>query len=286
LEKTTLYNFLTTRFNLILRKEENFEEKASFIVTPARIIIVLVLFAAISLTLSFFLVTTILANVFDPRMEKIQANRELISLENRVDSLIRELNNRDVYFQNIRNILGDRVIAKEETEPSTNKTAVAPININMDPTDPIDAQIRDEFEEVEIEQITYNAKQRDGLEKVFFFTPINGLVTAKFEVRKKHYGVDIVAKQNEPIKAIADGTVIIASWTQDSGYVIAVQHEHQIISIYKHNSVLLKKTGEFVKAGEIVAIIGNSGELTDGPHLHFELWHKGNPIDPQDFISF
>ena len=99
-------------------------------------------------------------------------------------------------------------------------------------------------------------------------------------------GVDVVAKANEPIKCITDGTVIFSSWTQDSGYVIVVQHRGNLISTYKHNAQLLKKVGTFDNAGEIIAIVGNSGELTNGPHLHFELRYNGNSLNPEEFVTF
>ncbi|MEM9983347.1 MAG: M23 family metallopeptidase, partial [Bacteroidota bacterium] len=113
-----------------------------------------------------------------------------------------------------------------------------------------------------------------------------GIVSEKYSSKAKHYGTDIVSKKNEPIKSVTDGTVILSSWTEDTGNVIAIQHKSNIISIYKHNSVLLKKVGDVVKAGEVVAIVGNTGKFTTGPHLHFELWYNGNPVNPERFISF
>ena len=115
---------------------------------------------------------------------------------------------------------------------------------------------------------------------------MDGIVTRKFSTAIDHYGVDIVSKSNEPVKAAADGTVIFADWSQESGNVIAIQHRGNIVSVYKHNSALLKKVGNFVNSGEVIAIIGNTGELTTGPHLHFELWYNGNPVNPEEFISF
>ena len=109
---------------------------------------------------------------------------------------------------------------------------------------------------------------------------------ARFNPRNRHWGVDLVARKGEPVLAAANGTVILASWTQDGGNVIAVQHPNQLVSVYKHNASLLKKTGDFVKAGEAIATLGNSGELTSGPHLHFEMWYKGSPVNPEDFIAF
>ena len=130
-----------------------------------------------------------------------------------------------------------------------------------------------------------SSKYRE-LRETFFFTPITGFISDHYDVKKGHYGVDIVAKTNEPVKCIADGTVILASWTQDAGYVIAIQHRGNLISVFKHNAELLKKVGSFVNAGEIISIVGNSGEMTDGPHLHFELWYNGNSLNPEEFVTF
>ena len=113
-----------------------------------------------------------------------------------------------------------------------------------------------------------------------------GIISDRYNSKIGHYGLDIVAKKDEPVKCVSDGTVIFSSWTSETGYVTAVQHQANFISIYKHNSVLLKKEGNFVKAGEIIAIIGNTGELTTGPHLHFELWSNGNPVNPEQYIPF
>ena len=95
-----------------------------------------------------------------------------------------------------------------------------------------------------------------------------------------------MAKTNEPVKGVADGTVIVSSWTQDAGYVMVVQHRGSLISMYKHNAVLVKKVGTFVNAGDIISIVGNSGEMTDGPHLHFEMWYNGNSLNPEEFVTF
>jgi murein DD-endopeptidase MepM/ murein hydrolase activator NlpD len=134
--------------------------------------------------------------------------------------------------------------------------------------------------------VSLNDRKYRELQGFFFFTPISGFVSDKYDAKKLHFGVDIVAKTNEPVKCVAEGTVVLASWTQDSGYVIAVQHRGNLVSVYKHNAGLLKKVGSFVNAGEIISIVGNSGEMTDGSHLHFELWHNGNSLDPQEFVTF
>ena len=125
-----------------------------------------------------------------------------------------------------------------------------------------------------------------GIGSYVFFTPLKGTVTTPFSALNKHYGVDIVSAPDEVIKSALDGTVIFSNWTSETGYVIGIQHSNNLFTIYKHNSALLKKEGDYVKAGEVVAIIGNTGELTSGPHLHFELWYNGSPVNPKDYVSF
>ena len=125
-----------------------------------------------------------------------------------------------------------------------------------------------------------------SVDNVLFFTPVKGVITQSFNHKNQHFGVDVVAKENEAIKAVLDGTVALSSWTSETGHVIAILHDNNLFSVYKHNSVLLKREGAKVSAGEAIAIIGNSGELTTGPHLHFELWHNNKPIDPEQYIVF
>lgn len=124
------------------------------------------------------------------------------------------------------------------------------------------------------------------LEQMFFVPPITGVVSSGFNRKEKHYGIDIIAPKNTPVKAVLDGYVFSSDWTLETGNVIGIQHSNNLITFYKHNSALLKSIGDNVKGGEAVAIIGNTGELSDGPHLHFEMWHKGKAINPADYILF
>lgn len=128
--------------------------------------------------------------------------------------------------------------------------------------------------------------RHNSVAQQYFTPPLKGYVTAQFQPEKLHYGLDVTAPRKTPVQSVLSGTVILSEETLDTGKVIAVQHKNNIISFYKHNSVLLKKVGSFVQAGEAVAIIGNTGELSDGPHLHFELWYNGKPVNPADYISF
>ena len=118
------------------------------------------------------------------------------------------------------------------------------------------------------------------------FPPVKGKVSQKFNVEEKHFGIDIVLKENYPVKAVLDGRIIFSEWTAETGHVIIIKHPKELLSIYKHNSSLTKKQGDLVVAGEVIANAGDTGEFSTGPHLHFELWLSGYPINPIDFIDF
>ncbi len=139
----------------------------------------------------------------------------------------------------------------------------------------------------DLEEAKLNLSPKNvSMEQIFFSPPVSGPISSGFMPNLGHIGVDILAPKNTAVKAALDGYIFFSDWTLETGNTIGIQHENNIISFYKHNSVLLKKVGSFVKAGEAVAIIGNTGTLSNGPHLHFELWNNGEPVDPTEYISF
>lgn len=235
------------------------------------------------------MVSTLLEQWFDPRYAQAEANRQLVELSLAVDSLEVEMARKNEFIRAFQRIVrGDSTVGTEAEylasagDRQTEATETASTEISD-----IDAQFRQEFEESDLGLLTVSGgASANQLDELFFFSPLPGIISAPYSTKSSHYGVDIVSKKNEPIKSVADGTVLLASWTQDAGYVIAVQHRSNVISVYKHNSSLLKKSGDFVSAGDVIAIIGNTGELTTGPHLHFELWYNGNPMNPEEFVSF
>ena len=285
--KKTLSERLSTKYQLVIRNEENLAEKTTIGFTYAKVLVLSISVFLLLFVLSLFLSKTLLAKWFDPKHAQMEANKKLYELALQVDSLAVEVDRKDKFIQNFQRILsGDT--STGFVDPATElkgelKPASAVGNLKLAPSD---SQFRKDFEQTELSLITLTNSKNRELQETFFFSPITGLVSDKYDLKKGHYGLDIVAKANEPVKCIADGTVIIASWTQDSGYVIGVQHRGNIISLYKHNAELLKKVGSFVNAGEIISIVGNSGEMTDGPHLHFELWYNGSAIDPQGYMVF
>jgi murein DD-endopeptidase MepM/ murein hydrolase activator NlpD len=284
--RKTLSSRLATRYQLILRNEENFAERHAIGVTGSKVILFSLIVFVLLLVLCLFLSKTILAKWFDPEYAQAQANRELYALAIKVDSLALEVNRKDQFIANFQRVLsGDTSSFNDPAEVLRNEnrplTKVAPLTINE-----LDSAFRKKFEQSDLSLIPAGSVKNRELQEMFFFTPITGFVSDKYDVKKGHLGVDIVAKTNEPVKNIADGMVIFASWTQDSGQVIMLQHKGNLISVYKHNAELYKKVGTFVNAGEIIAIVGNSGELTNGPHLHFELWYNGNSLNPEEFVTF
>jgi murein DD-endopeptidase MepM/ murein hydrolase activator NlpD len=284
--KKTLSNRLTTRYQLIIRNEENFAEKTSLGFTYSKVILFSVILFAGLFLLSLFMTKTILAKWFDPKHEQMVLNKKLYELSLKVDSLEMEDHQKNEFIQNIQRILtGDTSNLKDPAQVLRDDAQPVGKPTSLSAT-ASDSSFRKEFEKSDLSLITLtNAKSHD-LHETFFYSPLSGFISDHYDAKKGHLGTDIVSKANEPVKCIADGTVIFSSWTQDSGYVIMVQHRGNIISAYKHNAQLLKKVGTFVNGGEIISIVGNSGELTNGPHLHFELWYNGNALNPEEFVTF
>ncbi len=272
---------------MVIRNEENLEEKSSFGFTYAKLMVFSVVVFILVFVGSLYLAQTLLAKWFDPRYAQMETTKRLDHFALKFDSLAREEENKDQFIQNFKRVLNGDTASSFEDPVVVLRGQNKPIKpVSSTKLAPSDSQFRKDFEQSELSLISLTSSKYREMRETFFFTPITGFISDHYDVKKGHYGVDIVAKKNEPVKCIADGTVIMASWTQDAGYVIAIQHRGNLISVFKHNAELLKKVGSFVNAGEIISIIGNSGEMTDGPHLHFELWYNGNSLNPEEFVTF
>lgn len=285
--KKTLSERLTTKYQLVIRNEENLAEKSTIGFTYAKVLVVFVMLFMLVFVGSLFLSKTLLAKWFDPRHAQMEANKKLYELALKVDSLAQEVDRKDKFISSFQHILsGDTASGFEDPVSQLGEQEIPIKAVGNMKLAPADSQFRKEFEQTELSLITITSGKYRELQETFFFSPITGFISDRYNLKTGHFGIDIVAKTNEPVKCIADGTVLMSSWTQDSGYVIAVQHSSNLISLYKHNAVLLKKVGTFVTAGDIISIVGNSGEMTDGPHLHFELWYNGNSLNPEEFVTF
>lgn len=287
--KKTLSNRLTNRYLLIIRNEENFAEKTTLSFTYAKVILIFFAAFLITLALSTYLVTGVLEEWLDPRHAERESRREVVKLTMAIDSMELQMRQKDIYIENIRNIFSgndDSYANVEDRELTDDQIAQNEVVDNG--TNSVDQNFRREFERETFGNLGVINSNAEALQEIFLFNPIgkDGVVISKFDPKINHYGIDVLAKKDEPIKSVGDGTVIFSDWTLDNGYMVAVQHRSNLISIYKHNSEKLKEVGNFVSQGEIISIIGNTGELTTGPHLHFELWYNGSPVDPAEFIDF
>ena len=274
---------LLHKYRLVILNESTFEEKISFKLSRLNVFV----------TGSFFMIgligLTILLIAFTPLREYIpgysstKLKKQATDLTYKTDSLVKTLNYTNRYLENIRMVLKGDIENNEVNRDSLfQQFKLDPSSIDLTPTRQ-DSMLR---AEVALED-KYNLFERN-LDKrnLVLFPPITGTVSMPFDAREKHYAVDVVAPMDTPVKAAANGTVIFSEWTAGTGYVIILEHDGGLLSVYKHNGSLAKFQGAVVRGGEVIASVGNTGELTTGPHLHFELWDNGNAVNPQDYIDF
>lgn len=200
----------------------------------------------------------------------------------RVDSLQQLVERQNLYIMNIQDIF--RGTVRIDTVHSIDSLTTVREDSLMERTQR-EMDFRKQYEETEKYNLT-SITSRPDIEGMIFYRPTRGMITDSFDADKRHYGTDIAANPGESVLATLDGTVILSTYTAETGYVIEVQHNQDFISVYKHCGSLLKKEGDIVQAGEAIALVGNSGQLTTGPHLHFELWHKRRAVNPEQYIVF
>jgi murein DD-endopeptidase MepM/ murein hydrolase activator NlpD len=243
--------------------------------------------------LVFFIIGTTTALItftnlreFIPGYPDVTMRRNILVSAIRLDSLEKELALRDKYFVNLNAIIA----GKQPVSSLSLRDTTRNYNTITFRTSPEDSALRAQIERDDRYNLTLGPAATESvtsLASLHFFPPVKGIVSGKFDPRSKHFGTDIVTKPKSVVNAALDGTVIFTGWTMETGFVIEVQHSNNIVSVYKHNASLLKETGDLVRTGEAIAIVGDSGELyTSGPHLHFEIWYKGSPLDPERHIIF
>lgn len=277
---------LKNRYRLVVMNEDTLEERASFRLRPLNVFVFFGLGAILLIILTSFIIAFTPLREYIPGYSDFQTRRRVVTLLQRTDSMERALAARDLFIRNMRNVInGD--IAPEQIHTGSPEGQKYD-TIHKLYKSPADSLLREEIESRDPYSLAEpGAKSMsNSISGFFFFPPVKGTITSRFDPVKKHYGIDIVSNANEAIKSTLDGTVVLANFTSETGWVIGIQHQNNLFSLYKHNSALLKKTGEFVKAGDVIAVIGNSGELSEGPHLHFELWFNGTALDPQKYIAF
>lgn len=279
--RNKVIKWLRNRLQIIFRNKRDFKDISFFEFTNLSLSLYLLFFLALIFSISFFLSTTILSQWFDPRFVEKKANEELIRLSNSIDSLIYESQIKDQYIENIMIILSGGENEFLEKKSEENKLELQDLTNDYSA---VDSFFRQEFESnLSFSEII---RSTDSDQNLLLMSPVSsGVVSSFYDPSKSHFGIDITCKEEEPIKSVLDGTVLMSSWTKDSGYVISIIHPNNLISVYKHNSKVFVEPGQIVKTGDVISIIGNTGELSTGPHLHFELWLNGKSINPSEFIS-
>ena len=282
---TSFLSNLKHKFRLIIMSDYSLEERVSFRFTGVQLIAFFTVTAVLLFVFFLFLVGYTPLSEYVPGKASSRLHKELIGITLKTDSLEIALLENELYLKNISAIVNgeDPLNLIEEMEKPT-EIAEGGLSFKRSKEDSL-LRVQVEAED-KISLSAAEDNKNEDLENILFFSPLKGVVTQKFDREKDHFGTDVVAKENEPIKCVFDGVVVISHWTFETGYVIGVQHANGVFSLYKHNSTLFKDVGQHVSSGEAIAIIGNSGEFSSGPHLHFELWYNGIPINPENYISF
>lgn len=281
-KKVKIFRNLWDKYRLSIYNDQTYEEvwqlrlsRMNVIIFAGGIAILLVL--GVTFLIAFTPIREFIPGYPDGKTSKGYVQNAL-----KVDSLEKVLDQWKDYYANINVILNGGNPPSVESKPDTS-VRYKSIEFSKSKEDSL---LRQQIEADEMYNLSVNYSDATKQNTIYFIPPVKGVVTNPFNPMASHYGIDLVAAPNEVVIAVANGTIVLSNWTLETGYTLTVQHENNFISVYKHNSKLLKRQGDKVIAGEAIAIIGNSGELTTGPHLHFELWQDGNPIDPAKFIHF
>ena len=281
-KKRKLFEKLKDQYRLIIINDTTFQSVWSMKLSRLKVFTATSLMSAIIVILVILLIATTALKEYIPGYPKAEYRQMLIYTALKVDSLENELMKRDQFFSGIKSIIEGEIPEGDVHFDTTSKYGEIEFQeYNHDSV--FQDKLLAEQLSLSFKNTTTN---NPGLSQLHFFVPVKGLVTNHFDASAEHFGVDLVSEPNARISAVLNGTVIFSGWTLETGYVLYLQHEAEVVSVYKHNAELLKKTGDRVRAGEAIAIIGNSGELSTGPHLHFELWHKGIALNPEFFIDF
>lgn len=281
-EKKRIKKKLLDKYRLVILNEDTFEERLTIKLTRLNV------FVIVSIATIFLIAATTLLIAYTPLREYIPGysstalKKQAIDLSFKTDSLQQVLFLNEQYYSSIKKVLQGDVSALEFNRDSIIEAAkLDPSEVDLNPIKE-DSILREKVNKED----KYNLFEKDNTRNFVLFPPVQGTISEAYNSKEKHYAVDIIVAENTPIKATADGTVIFAEWTTETGFVVIIEHANNLLSVYKHNATVTKNQGDLVKAGEVIATAGNTGELTTGPHLHFELWSDGYPINPTNFIDF
>lgn len=273
---------LLHKYRLVVLNEDTFEERYAIKLNRLNVFVLTALSAIILVGFTTIFIAYTPLREYIPGYSSTSLKKKATALTYKVDSLQQQLYFNSQYYASIK-----KVLTGDVTELEFNKDSI----LEAAKLEDIDVVYRNKEDSLLREKADaedkYNLFDADTDGSNFIlFPPVNGTISENYNIEEKHFAVDIVVPETTPVKATADGTVIFAEWTVDTGYVIILEHTNELISIYKHNGSITKEQGDLVKTGEVIALSGNTGALTTGPHLHFELWSKGYPINPTNFIDF
>ena len=272
------------KYKLSFINEGTLEEVWSFRLSKLSAFVTLALFACVLIAVTALIIITTPIRNYLPGYLDVEVRKEIVENALRADSLERMVAIHELYLSNVAGILSGTLPL--DSIRQIDSLATNDENYEI-PRSPSEEAFVKEFAEEEKYNLTVLADpEKVPTDGVFFYKPVNGTVSAHYEAAIRHYGVDLVAKERESVLATLDGTVVYAGFDSNQGNVIQLQHKNGFISVYKHNALLLKEVGDIVQAGEAIALVGNTGKLSTGPHLHFELWYKGNPVNPEEYIAF
>ena len=273
---------LLNRYRMVVINETTFEEKFFIRISQFNIIVLVLLFVTLTAIGSFFLVAYTPLKEFIPGYTSLTIRKEAIRNSFLLDSLTLEFEKQDRFISSIKSALTGEINRKKNSILDDQSQSQEVLNSDNAMSE-ADSLLRLEV----IQEDKYNVIPNDlSNVKYLLYPPAVGPISQKYDADKRHFAVDIALKENAPIMAVAHGTVIFSEWTAETGHVIIVKHDYGLLSVYKHNSSLEKYQGDLVRAGEVIAKAGDTGELSTGWHLHFELWINGFSADPSDFIDF
>lgn len=281
-----MLKWINDKYRLVLMNDQTFQEERSFRLHPSSVIsLVLVIFTVVSAIIVLLMITTPMGRLV-PEKNNQNIRTQITSMYLHVDSLEKAVADRDAFILQVSKLVNEQFEYADDLEdPNLKKSnSSTPVPKKSDELRELMASVDSEAELGNLIENTLTAS--NNISTMIFIAPIKGMVSDTFAPTRAHYGTDIVAPKGSLIKATQKGTVLVATWSADTGHMLAIQHDNNVVSFYKHNASLLKKTGDMVQAGEGIAIIGNTGEMTEGPHLHFELWFNGQAINPERYIEF
>ncbi len=274
------------KFRFAVFNDTTFEEVWRIRLTKSNALLVAALLFLFIIGMNTSLIAFTNLREFIPGYPDVAMRRNIIMNAIMLDSLERELAIRDKYFQDLNDVISGRqpigqVAMRDSTRDYSN------IVFRKSAEDSVFRSRVEQEEKYNLTSGTTGSARGTSLASIHFFPPVKGIVSSNFDLRTRHYAIDIVTQPKAVVSSTLDGTVIMTGWTMETGFVMMIQHSNNIVSVYKHNASLLKEMGDRVWAGEAISIVGDSGELyTSGPHLHFELWHNGEPLDPAQYIFF